>query len=211
MARKALLLVVLAALGAAAAVPAAAQMTSGVVDLTRVGAEYKGMQELQSQLELFQTGREKELEIRRKARLLLDEERQEFLDLNQVAAPTEERARRLKELESLSDQRELRRFELRKKDERTEAEESELKELDDLYDKRMAELQALQADVQESIVAKYRELNAIVTESVNEAIKTVAEAKELTIVMRKDTVLFGGVDITDDVLTKLNGEPAASE
>jgi len=200
----------LAALAVMMVVPAAADSTWGVVDMARVGADYKGMRDLNDQFQQFQIEQEKKLELRHKTRLLLDEERQEFLDLSQVAAPTEARVQRLQELENLSDERERRRFELRKQEERTEAEEAELKELDELYDKRMEEIAALQADVQQSRLAKYEELSKLVTESVSKAVKAVAEQRKLTIVVRKETVLFGGVDITDDVLAELNAEPIAS-
>ena len=64
-----------------------------------------------------------------------------------LAAPTEERDRRVAELEALSDTRNLRRFELRDQKERTEAEEAELKQLNELYDTRMRELAAFEAAV----------------------------------------------------------------
>ncbi len=43
----------------------------------------------------------------------------------------------------------------------------------------------------------------------NAAVKAVAEAQKLSLVVRKDSVLFGGVDITEAVLEKLNAKPAA--
>jgi outer membrane protein len=209
MARKILWLVAVSVL--ATAVPAAADSSWGVVDMGRLQAEYEAMQNLQQQFDEFQMEQEKRLEERHKTRLLQDDERQEFLDLSQVAAPTEERSQRLEQLAGLSDQRERRRFDLRKQEERTEVEEAELKELDALYDKRMEELAALQADVLKSRQAKWEELTKLLTESVNDAVKTVAEEKKLTIVVRKDTVLFGGVDITSEVLATLNApEPASA-
>jgi outer membrane protein len=209
MAWKVFLLVVFAGFAAAIAVPAAADSAWGVVDMARVRDEYKSMRDLDEQFQRFQMEQEKELELQHKTRLLLDEERQEFLDLSQVAAPTEARSQRLAELEGLSDQRERRRFELRKQQERTESEEAELKELDQLYDRRTEQIAALQADVHRSRLAKYQELSKLVTESVNKAVKAVAEEKKLTIVVRKESVLFGGLEITDDVLAQLNAEPIA--
>lgn len=38
---------------------------------------------------------------------------------------------------------------------------------------------------------------------VNQAIRKVAGAKKITVVVDKDAVFFGGVDITDDVITEL--------
>jgi Skp family chaperone for outer membrane proteins len=202
----------LAALAAAAiAVPAAADSSWGVVDMGRVGAEYKAMREMDAQFQRFQAEQEEALQFRHKTRLLRDEERQEFLDLLQVAAPTEARDQRLGELEGLSDKRERLRFELQKKEDRTEEEDAQLNDLDELYDRRMEELSALQADIQQTRMEKLRELSKLVTDSVNSAVKAVAEGSKLTIVVRKETVLFGGTDITDAVLARLNATPPASE
>ena len=45
-----------------------------------------------------------------------------------------------------------------------------------------------------------------ITESVNAAMKTVAEAKNMIIVMHKSAVAFGGTDITEEVLKQLGGK-----
>ena len=178
----------------------------GVVDMDRLAAEYRGMQDLNQQFQEFQREQERQLQEVHKSRLLADEERQELLDLSQMAAPTESRDKRLAELEGLSDQRERRLFELRKKTERTAAEKAEYQQLNELYEKRMGEAAALQADLQQSRLAKYEELSRLVTDSVNGAVKAVAEEKKLAIVLRKEVVLHGGVDITEEVLGKLNAE-----
>ncbi len=202
--------VVLAAV--ASALPAAGEVASwGVVDMVRVGAEYKAMRDLNEQFQRFQADQEEALQLRHKTRLLDDEERQEFLDLCQVAAPTEARDERLAELEKLSDTRERERFELRRKVDCTEQEEARLKQLDALYDRRMEELAALEADVRQSRIARWEELTKLLTESVNGAVKGIAEQKRLTLVVRKETVLFGGVDITEELLAKLNATPLKAD
>ena len=106
--------------------------------------------------------------------------------------------------------REKRMLELGKKEECTEEEQAELAELETLYNRRMDDLARLQAEIQASKVAKYDELSQLVTDNVDEAVRKVAEAQKLTIVVRKETVLHGGVDITDAVLEDLNS-PAPAE
>lgn len=183
---------------------AAAAPSWGFVDMDRVGAEYRGMQELNGQFQQFQMEQERQLREQHTTRLLFDEERQEYLDLSHMGAPTEARDERLAELRMLSDERERRLFELRKNEERSEDEQAEYELLNRLYERRMEDLTALQADLQQSRLAKYEELTKLVTESVDVAVKAVAEEQELGLVLRKEVVLFGGLDITEDVLARLN-------
>lgn len=181
----------------------------GVVDMVRVATEYQGMHELERQFQQFQREQDQILDGRYKTRVLYDDERQEFFDLLDMGAPTEENTARLAELAGLSDKRENRLLELRQKKERTAGEEEEYRQLTGVYDQRMGELAALQATLQQARELKRAELNTVLTDSVNGAVKAVAEEKGLPIVVRKEIVLYGGTDVTDDVLTKLNEAEAA--
>ncbi len=213
--RRAVFCITLLALAAALPVGAARAAGSNppvlaYVDMDKLSAGYKGMQDLNQQFQQFRAQKDAELERQHKARLLNDEERQEYLDLATVAAPTEQRDKRMKELEELSNQRERRLFTLREKKDRTPDEETEFQQLNAIYEKRMSELAKLQHERDQAVTAKYQELSKIITDSVDAAVKVVAEEKKLTIVLRKEVVLWGGVDITDDVLAKLNA-PAPAE
>ena len=180
----------------------------GVVDMARVAIEYRGMRELERQFQDFQREQDETLDGRYKTRALYDDERQEFFDLSDMGAPTEERDKRLAELAGLSDKRENRLLELRQNKERTPGEEEEFRQLTALYDQRMGELAALQASLQQEREVKRAEFNSVLTESVNSAVKAVAEEKGLPIVVRREIVLYGGTDITEDVLTRLNADEA---
>ena len=50
---------------------------------------------------------------------------------------------------------------------------------------------------------KDQEIAKSVQDKAMEAAKAVGDGKGLSVVMSKDTVLYGGVDITDQVLKKL--------
>ncbi len=178
----------------------------GVVDMDRVAAEFQEMQRLNQEFQSFQRNQERQLQDRHKTRLLTDPERQEFADMLAMAAPTEGRDQRLKELEEISNERERRLFDLRKNEECTEEEAAERAELEARYEARMSELAKLQTELQASRVAKYEELSKLVSESVDGAIKAAAEEQKLALVLRKDSVMYGGVDITDAVLEKLNSK-----
>ncbi|MBN1461481.1 MAG: OmpH family outer membrane protein [Armatimonadetes bacterium] len=184
--------------------------TVGVVDMERVANEYAEMQQLNREFQTFLHDQDQKLQRQHTARMLKDDERQEYLDSTEMGAPTDGMKARLKELEELSASREKRMLELGKTEECTEEEQTELAELEALYNQRMDNLAQLQAEIQASRLAKYDELTQLVTENVDGAVKKVAEAQQLTIVVRKESVLHGGLDITDDVLQELNS-PASSE
>lgn len=65
-----------------------------------------------------------------------------------------------------------------------------------------AQKEKLFADYQQKIQAKQVELQKGVSDQVKEATKTVADAKGLSVVLSKEVVLYGGVDITDQVAKK---------
>jgi len=201
----------LLALGPAVSAVAAEAAGWGVVDRERLEAEYRGMQEAGREFQELARIQQQQLQQQYKTRLLYDEEKLEFLDLSHTAAPTEAREKRLSELEQLSDQREQQLTQLRQNKQRTPQQEEEYKRLNDLYEKRTNDLATLQAQLQQERQAKGQALMKQVTESIAQAAKAVAEEKKLTIVLHKEVVLYGGVDVTDEVLEKLNAEGATKK
>ena len=51
---------------------------------------------------------------------------------------------------------------------------------------------------------KQTELTEPVVKEIENACKEVADAQGLEVVLRKDAVVFGGKDVTNDVIKKLN-------
>ena len=62
-----------------------------------------------------------------------------------------------------------------------------------------------------ALEAKEAELMKNLTDKTDEAAKAVGEAKGLSVVMSKGAVVYGGVDITDQVLHKLTSEASANK
>ncbi len=65
--------------------------------------------------------------------------------------------------------------------------------------------QDLNVQLRQRIEQKKRELVGPILDKINAAVKAVADAKGLQIVVNKTMVVYGGVDITSDVLNKVNG------
>ncbi len=67
------------------------------------------------------------------------------------------------------------------------------------------EKQDYYAQVQQRLNLKQQELLAPILDKVTAAIKAVADNKGLVVVLDKSNVVYGGQDITDDVMKKLTG------
>lgn len=65
------------------------------------------------------------------------------------------------------------------------------------------EKQSYYQQLQQGLQVKQQELLGAIRDKVNAAVKEVAEAKGLTIVIDKSVDIYGGQDITDDVLKKI--------
>lgn len=68
------------------------------------------------------------------------------------------------------------------------------------------EKQDLYLQLTQRVDKKRQELFIAIAEKVNAAVKETAEAKGLKMVVQKSFVVYGGLDITDDVLKKITGK-----
>jgi outer membrane protein len=68
------------------------------------------------------------------------------------------------------------------------------------------EKQDYYAQIQQRLSVKQQELINPVIDKVEAAIKAVADAKGLSVVMEKSNVVYGGQDITDEVGKKITGK-----
>ena len=66
--------------------------------------------------------------------------------------------------------------------------------------------QDLERQLGQKMEQKRQELLQPIVDSINMAMKAVADAKGLAMVVHKNSVALGGADITADVLAKLNGK-----
>ncbi|MBE9565520.1 MAG: OmpH family outer membrane protein [Proteobacteria bacterium] len=188
----------------AAALAAAPASEVGVVDIEQIYASYPRLQELNQRFAEFRQQQEAQLQQMFQTRLLTDEEQREFTDLLEMGAPTEAREARLTELAQLSAQRDQRLGELGENESRTAEEEQEYTELEQTHNRRVAELTNLQLTLEQAVSDKHDELWGLVTEGVEAAVQAVAEEQSLTLVLQKEAVLYGGVDITDAVVARLS-------
>ncbi len=196
----------IAALTAGRPARAEDQIRIGKIDGERVFKEYKLYQKLYDELQEMGRKLLTEFDERKKKHpLLLDDEWNQLQALRQKGAkisPAEKQT--YDRLAKLSDERDADLTQL-----------EGLSKLDDKQQARWKELVAIRAQstqmlqdhwerVQKQGGERRQEIEVQLTAEVRAAVKKVAEAKGLTIVLQADVVVFGGEDITDATLEVLN-------
>lgn len=68
------------------------------------------------------------------------------------------------------------------------------------------EKQELDRQLGQRVEVKRQELLKMIADKVNAAVKEVADGKGLLLILPKGNVIYGGVDITQDVLAKITGK-----
>ena len=66
--------------------------------------------------------------------------------------------------------------------------------------------QDLNAQLMQRVEQKRYDMLKPITDKINAAIKEVADTKGLSLVIAKNLAIYGGMDITDDVLKKITGK-----
>lgn len=201
-------LAVVIAVVCAACAPAAAQGATqpavGVVDVQKAFNEYKvttaSNEEINRMVESFR----RELDIRASHRLLTEEEIKQLVQLRSKSPLTDADRSRIDELERISKQRDEELNALSNKSDLTEQERARLKELRDLANRNDANGRTLAEDYSQQVEQRKSQLSDKITADLREAIAKVAQSKGLATVVDKIAVLYGGVDITEDVIKTLN-------
>jgi Skp family chaperone for outer membrane proteins len=189
---------------AAALAQGAAQPTVGVVDVQKAFNEYKVTTASNEEINRMVEGFRRELDIRASHRLLGEDEIKELVRLRSKSPLTDADRTRIDELERISKQRDEELNALSNKAELTEQERARLKELRDLANRNDANGRTLAEDYSQQIEQRKAQLSDKITADLKDAIARVAQAKGLATVVDKIAVLYGGVDITDDVIKALN-------
>ena len=141
---------------------------------------------------------------------------EETLAILQKPRPlSEENRERLQQLRLVSDERDARFSALRAKADRTPQEAAEFNTLQETYDARVETLQGLQQQIMQELSERRDTALSGLMQRVQDAITETAEALGYQMVLDADAVFFGGEDITEAVLERLNfgseGPPAAPE
>jgi Skp family chaperone for outer membrane proteins len=175
----------------------------GVIDIQKVLRDAPRMKQYMEEYENLRQQLGRILDIRSQNLMLDEDQVKELIELKTKPSPTEKDKARIAELEKIERERDAEFKQLQSATNLTDAQKARLKELQELQDKSKATGKALEDDYNSRLQTKLQELDQQADADIQDAVKKVAEAKGLSLVLVKDAVRFGGVDITDDVIGKL--------
>ncbi|MBI2298782.1 MAG: OmpH family outer membrane protein [Armatimonadetes bacterium] len=185
----------------------------GKIDMERVFKEYKLYAQLVEEFNNFANKLVNRAEQRAKRYgLLLDEEWNrlvELLEKGPNATPAEKDE--IAKLEKVNNDRDQ---ELANLDGKPQLTDDEKKRYGELVSKRTQARQGIddyKNKVQQQIKDRDDELTAQIYAKIEAAVAKVAADKKLSMVVVSKYVLFGGIDVTDDVLKVLNTAPPAGD
>jgi len=176
----------------------------GVVDMDKVLSEYKEFQASDADYKKFITERQQQLQERISVSLLTEDEMKEYQNLKAVTAPTPEQKQRQEQLRATAETREKEFNDLQSAAAPTDEQKKRLAELQALADKSSKEVQDLQKRLTDEANQRNKELSEKLNQRIETALAAVAKEKRVDFILAKSAVLYGGRDITADVLAKLN-------
>ena len=191
-------------LGGAASLAAPNDPKIGVIDLQKVYRDAPRVKQYQEQLDGFNRNLASKLDIRSQNMMLNEEEIKELIDLKTKEKPTDAEKARITQLSEIERAKDEELKKLQETKELNEQQQARLKELQGLQQKSKDVGAALDKDYGAQYQAKMVELQTKSDNDILEAVKKMAEAKGITLVLDKAGVLLGGTDVTDDVISRLD-------
>ncbi len=181
-----------------------ASFNLGFVDLQRIGKEFDGTKASQAELDAFQGSLRKRLDDRELTRFLDEKELAEVEKLRAVAAPSDEQKKQLGDFLATSKSREAQLRALQQNPNKSDSEKTDADRLTKFSAKTDEDMDSLGEQLEGQLQAKGDEISKKLTDTVSAAIETVAKEKGYVAVVDKKAMLYGGTDVTDEVLKQLN-------
>jgi Skp family chaperone for outer membrane proteins len=197
------LAICVAAVSLATCVWAAAEIKIGIVDTERAYKDAPRIKHYTEDLNKLRQSLATKLDIRSQNMMLDENEIKELIELKTKDNPSDKDKARIKELEDIERARDAELKALQETKEPNEQQKARQKVLSDMQQKSKDTGSALARDYEGQLQSKMQELNTKAENDLREAINKVAQAKAITVVIAKEAVLFGGIDITDEVIAKL--------
>ena len=195
------------ALGAALVFPASAvekDAKVGVLDTQKLFNDAPRIKQYKEELDTARQSLISKLDIRSKNLLLNEAEIKELIDIKTKITATDKDKARIKELEDVQSARDAEKNQLAQTNPLSEVQKARMKELQDMQQNAKTTGESLEKDYNSQLQNKAQELDDKVKADINEAIKKVAETSNYYLVLDKSAALYGGIDITDAVISKLD-------
>ena len=181
----------------------------GVVDLELVGRKFERKIKAEEALTQWYVGKQSFLQELDKYIFCVGEEWEKAAKLLETpkGQRTPEQGDQLKALLDEGTKRETRYKDLEAKQAQgtiTKDEDNELKVLRDIPTTRSAALRTLAEGVESELQQRMGAIREELMKPVREAVNAIAAEKGFVLVLEKDWVYFGGEDVTEDVIKKVN-------
>ncbi len=199
----------LALIGAVLGAASAPSPAFGTLDMTKVREQFKAYQEANKKFQEFMTAETRELQKFAIAWSLDDKDRDRLLKLMDITAQTTTQREEVQTLLKQHNDKQARYTALQGKESRTPAETTEYQTLDMLYKRRQQDLDRAQDDSEARTRARQQEMQAPLDAHIQTVAGLLAQERGYLAVLLKETVVWGGVDITDDFVQRLNATPVA--
>lgn len=181
----------------------------GTIDIERAFNDFDKKKQLEQELMDYLSQLQEEVELRATNKLLTPEEFAELANLTAKPRPEAAEKERIDKLLAISKEREQELRTLQQKPNATDAEKARLKELQDQMNKTDASMKEDEQKYNLELAKRQVDLSRQVMQEVEAAVAVVAKEKGLSIVFNKSAgdgglIIYSSVDITDQVLAKLN-------
>lgn len=211
------LVLALIALSSSFAQPVPVSVKVALVDISKISANYEALQAARGEIEQwhqqqqvwYQQQKAYLQELANRYSYLPQAQFKEVLDILAKPRPlSQELAKRRDELQKQSGDSEARHLELQAKLGRTDKEREEFEQLQAMYAANMEQLTAMDDDLNTEASSRKSQMEIDLTNNLLQAVKDVATAGGYAVVLNKLVVVYGGDDISDTVIAKLNGKGA---
>lgn len=186
------------------AAAAAPEIKIGVVDGMKIDENAPRIKQYKEELDAFATTLKAKLDTRAQNRLLDSNEINELIELKSKDKPTDADKARITALIELDRAKTDELQKLQEAKDPNDQQKSRLNELMELQKKSNEMGNTLSKDYDGQYQSKAIELQGKIDTEVRAVVAKVAETKGLSMVFDKAVAVYGGIDITDDVVARLD-------
>jgi Skp family chaperone for outer membrane proteins len=183
---------------------AALEPKVGVVDGRKIDDNAPRVKQYMEELDAMANLLKTKLDIRAQNTMLDENEINELISLKTKDKATDADTARIKALTDIERSKDEELRKLQETKDLNEQQKARLQELMNLQQKSKDMGNALSKDYDGQYQSKAVELQGKIDTDVRAAVAKVAEAKGLSLVFDKSVVVYGGIDITDDVVARLD-------
>lgn len=199
----------------AAAVPVHAQAAPvrvGRVDMAKVFEKWGYYQSANKDLESLGKGYKQRIEERQNRYSFLLPEEYDLLKkyeekINKGAALTLAERTQYDRLLGLTNQRDAELAELMRANPGTKEQQTRRQELLNLQNQAKTGLEAMVTELQGLLNSEDAKLTGLIKKTIEATCAELAKDKTLDVILNGENVLFGGLDVTEDLYTRLNAKP----